>query len=177
MIDISMLSSQYFVRRLDDSDADDILCFCKKHTLFYQYGGTEATKEQILNDLHVTPPGVNDSDKYYVGFFNNQDLVAVLDLIDGYPETDIAYIGFFMMNADLQGKQIGSRIIQDVSMYLKQTGRMRIRLAIDKSNPQANHFWKKNGFLAFKEVEMNGWTALVAEKTLKSGHRYEDQVN
>jgi hypothetical protein len=28
------------------------------------------------------------------------------------------------------------------------------------------HFWKKNGFIVIKEVDRNGWTALVAEKQL-----------
>ena len=166
MIDITMLSNQYSVRRLDDSDADDILGLCLENTLYYQYCGAGTSKEQVLNDLHITPPGVDISDKYYVGFFNGREMVAVLDLIDGYPESDIGYIGFFMMNAALQGKNIGSRIIQDVCAYLKQNGKTAIRLAIARDNPQANHFWKKNGFIVIKEVDRDGWTVLVAEKKL-----------
>ena len=166
MIDISMLSNQYIIRRLNDSDTDDILDFCQKNTMYYQYCGVEISKDQVLNDLHITPPGVDIADKYYVGFFNGEEMVAVLDLIDGYPEPDIGYIGFFMMNAALQGKQIGSEIIQDVCSYLKQIGKTAIRLGIAKDNPQANHFWKKNGFTVIKEVERDGWTILVAEKKL-----------
>lgn len=166
MLDIPLLSKEYSIRRLNDSDADDILSFCQKNTLYYQYCGAEISKEQVLNDLHITPPGVNIADKYFVGFFNDAEMVAVLDLIDGYPESDLAYIGFFMMNATLQGKQIGSAIIQDVCAYLKQIGKTAIRLGIAKDNPQANHFWKKNGFLVIKEVDLEGWTALVAEKKL-----------
>ena len=113
MINISMLSNQYSIRRLDDPDADDILELCKKNTLYYQYCGAETSKDQVLSDLHITPPGIEISDKYYVGFLNGEEMVAVLDLIDGYPKPDIGYIGFFMMNVALQGKQIGSAIIQD----------------------------------------------------------------
>ena len=166
MIDISMLSNQYSIRRLDDSDADDILEFCQKNTMYYQYCGAEISKDQVLNDLHITPPGVDIADKYYVGFFNGEEMVAVLDLIDGYPEPAIGYIGFFMMNAALQGKQIGSAIIQDVCSYLKQIGKTAIRLAIARDNPQANHFWKKNGFIVIREVDREGWAVLVAEKKL-----------
>lgn len=166
MIDISMLSNQYRVRRLDDADADGILAFCQKNTLYYQYCGAETSKEQVLNDLHITPPGVDIADKYYVGFFKGEEMVAVLDLIDGYPEPNNGYIGFFIMNAALQGKQIGSAIIQDVCAYLKQLGKTEIRLGIAKDNPQANHFWKKNGFIVIEEVDCEGWTVLVAEKKL-----------
>lgn len=166
MIWIQKLSDRYAVRRMDDSDADGILRFCRENTVFYQYCQAEPSKERILNDLHATPPGVEPSDKYYVGFFQHQKLIALMDLIDGYPEPDMCFIGFFMMNAALQGKQIGSGIIRDVCAYLKQAGKKAIRLAIAEDNPQANHFWTKNGFLAIKKVPMDGWTAVVAEKSL-----------
>jgi RimJ/RimL family protein N-acetyltransferase len=166
MIDISMLSSRYEIRRMELSDADDILNFCRKNTLFYQYCEAEPSKEQVINDLQITPPGIDPSDKYYIGFFRGEELVAVMDLIDGYPEPDMGFIGFFMMNADLQGKQIGSGIIQDVCAYLKRTGKTAVRLGIAKENPQAKHFWRKNGFITIKEVERVGWTVLVAEKKL-----------
>ena len=161
-----MLSVQYNVRRLNDLDADNLLDFCKENDLYYHYCGAEASKEQILNDLHITPPGVNVSDKYYVGFFQNEKLAAVMDLIDGYPEPGTCYIGFFMMNASLQGRNIGTGIVQDVFACLKQLGKTAVRLGIAEDNPQANHFWKKNGFVVINRVPMDGWTALVAQKIL-----------
>ena len=169
MIDISKLSDSYYVRRMDESDADDILKFCEKNTLYYQYCDAEPSKEQVLNDLRIAPPGIEMADKYYIGFFREKQLVAVMDLIDGYPESDMGFIGFFMMNAALQGRGIGSGIIRDVCIYLKKLGKTAVRLGIAKDNPQATHFWKKNGFLVIKEVEREGWTVLVAEKKLTEG--------
>ena len=166
MIEISKISSLYDIRKLDDSDVDSILSFCEKNTQFYDYCEAEPTRGQVLNDLHITPPGIGLSDKYYIGFYQNEIMIAVMDLIDGYPEPEIAFIGFFMMNKDLQGHGIGTTIIQETAAYLKTTGKTAIRLAIDKGNPQSTHFWKKNGFIVIKEVDRNGWTALVAEKQL-----------
>ena len=166
MIYISKISGFYDIRRLDDSDAESILSFCQKNTQFYEYCKAEPTREQVLNDLHITPPDIDLSDKYYIGFYRNKTLIAVMDLIDGYPEPEITFIGFFMMNKDLQGQGIGTAIIQETASYLKITGKTAIRLAIDKGNPQSTHFWNKNGFIVIKEVDRNGWTALVAEKKL-----------
>jgi hypothetical protein len=45
-------------------------------------------------------------------------------------------------------------------------GKTAIRLAINKDNPQSNHFWKKNGFNVIKEVNRNGELILIAEKKL-----------
>ncbi|MBR5932190.1 MAG: GNAT family N-acetyltransferase [Lachnospiraceae bacterium] len=169
MIEISRLSRQYEVHRLGDPDADAILELCQSNQQYYQYSETEPTKEQVLNDLHITPPGITPADKYYVGFYRGNDLIAVMDLIDGYPEKDIGYIGFFMMNKALQGQGIGTSIVKEVAAYLKTTGKTSIRLAIDKENPQSTYFWKKNGFVAIKETDRNGWTMLVAEQELFSG--------
>ena len=116
--------------------------------------------------MRITPPGITLSDKYFFGFFEGQELVAVMDLIDGYPKLESAYIGFFMMNREYQGKQIGSAIVGETVDYLRKIGKTAIRLAIDKGNPQSTHFWQKNGFRVIREVDRNGWTALVAEKLL-----------
>ena len=122
------------------------------------------TRENILDDMHATPPGITMEDKYYFGFFDDRELVAIMDLIEGYPEPETAYIGFFMMNPKYQGKQIGTAIVGEVIDYLQSIGKIAVRLAIDKGNPQSSHFWKKNGFEVISEVDVNGWTKLVAEK-------------
>lgn len=166
MIDIKKLSDRYDVRRMDDSDADDILFLCMGNPMYYKYCEAEPSREQVMEDLHVTPPGMGMDDKYYLGFFSDGKLIAVLDLIDGYPAPDIGYIGFFMMDAAFQGQQTGSSIIQDVCAYLKQSGKTSVHLAIAEDNPQANHFWKKNGFVILKTVERNGWKIHVAERKL-----------
>lgn len=87
-----------------------------------------------------------------------------MDLIDGYPDAESEFIGFFMMNKKLQGNQIGTQIIQEVCQYLKETGIKSVSLGIDKGNPQFTHFWKKNGFFIKKEVEQEEGVILVAEK-------------
>ena len=90
----------------------------------------------------------------------------LMDLIDGYPKPEIAYIGFFMMNPTYQGKKIGTAIIGEVVEYMRDTGKTAVRLAIDKGNPQSTHFWTKNGFRVIFEADVNGWTKLVAERLL-----------
>ena len=165
-VDITRLSSHYEVRTLTDSDVGIVLDLCQKNTLFYEFTKARPTREEVQNDMTITPPGIDPSDKYFVGFFEGADLVAVMDLIDGYPGKETAYIGLFMMNREYQGKQIGSAIVGEVEDYLKAIGKTAIRLAIDKGNPQSTHFWKKNGFKVITEADVDGWTKLVAEKSL-----------
>ena len=166
MFDLSKLSTQYRVRYMNDSDADALLAFCQKNDQYYRYCGKQPSRELILHDLHLTPPNTPAEVKYYVGFYDGDVLVAIMDLIDGYPDRDAAFIGFFMMNRQLQGRRIGSSIIQELCLYLKETGLKRVLLGIDKENPQSNAFWAKIGFSVIREVEQEEGTILVAEKCL-----------
>ena len=165
-IDINKLSQRYDVRKLNFDDVEMIYTFCKRNTQYYEYCGKEITIELIENDLEITPPGIPIEQKYYIGFFDNNKLVAIMDLIDGYPDSDYVYIGFFMMNCELQGIGIGSVIISDTFEYLRGQGFQKCQLGIDKDNPQSNHFWKKNGFEVIKEVPIEDGIILVAEKSL-----------
>ena len=166
MINVPELSKKYKVRKMEDSDAESILNLCSGNAQFYRYCEAKPTIEQVLDDMHITPPNISMSDKYYVGFYEDKTLVAVMDLIDGYPDAEIAYIGFFMMNPIYQGNQIGTAIISEVIDYLRSIGKKAVRLAIDKGNPQSTHFWKKNGFTVIRDVLQEEGTVLVAEKIL-----------
>lgn len=80
-------------------------------------------------------------------------MIAVMDLISDCPETDCGFIGLFMMDNKFQNKGIGSDIIHDVLRYLKMSKFKKVRLGVDKGNPQSYSFWKKNGFSVISENE------------------------
>ena len=165
-IEIKKISKRYDVRKLNLDDVQMIYAFCKRNTQYYKYCGKELSIELIEKDLEITPPGIPIEQKYYIGFFDNGKLVAIMDLEDGYPDCDYAYIGFFMINYELQGKGIGSIIISEVLEYLHEQGFQKSQLGIDKDNPQSNYFWRKNGFEVIREVEIEEGIILVAEKQL-----------
>ena len=165
-IDIKMFSNRYDVRKLHHDDVELIYSFCKRNIQYYEYCGKEPSVELIERDLEITPPGLSIEQKYYVGFFDRNKLVAVMDLEDGYHDEDYAYIGFFMMNHELQGNGIGTQIISEVFEYLRELGFQKCMLGIDKDNPQSNHFWKKNGFEVIREVVQEEGAILVAERKL-----------
>lgn len=152
-MNIASLSNTFTVRKLDKNDIDRIYGLCADNRLFYQYHPPFVTRDSILRDMEALPPGKSASDKFYVGFFDAGTLVAVLDLILDYPEKGTDIIGFFMMNAARQGKGAGSGIIRECIAYLKTQGCQKIRLGVDRGNPQSNAFWQKNGFLIVEEGE------------------------
>ena len=154
-MDISLLSERFEVRRLDINDVDIIYDMSCKNEIFYKYHPPFVTKESIIEDMKVLPPNKSYEDKYYIGFFENNSLVANMDLILEYPSGEIAFIGLFMTNVNYQNMGVGSNIVGDVCSYLKQLGFKKVRLGVDKGNPQSNSFWQKNGFRIISENEYN----------------------
>lgn len=146
MMDERKLSDRYFVRRLTPADAETVYELYAGNTFFYRYHPPLPTKASVLSDMEALPPGTTQSDKHYLGFFDEENLIAVMDLITGYPSKNTAFIGLFMMRAELQERGIGSGILSDCMTYLKGCGFTRIRLGVDRGNPQSFHFWSKNGF-------------------------------
>lgn len=159
-------SSVYNVRKMTESDLSLIWRLMEENEQYYKYCGRNYSIEEVRNDLYITPPGKDLDDKYYVGFFAGETLIAIMDLIDGYPEKEIAYIGFFMMNKSCQGCGKGSEIISEVCKFLKAADMQKIRLGIDKENPQSSYFWKKNGFCAIYEAAQEAGVIVVAERML-----------
>ncbi len=154
-MDIKLLSNRFGVRRLDINDVDIIYDMSYKNDIFYKYHPPFVTKESIIEDMDALPPHKSYDDKYYIGFFEDNSLVANMDLILGYPTAEIAFIGLLMTNVLYQNKGIGSSIVGDVCNYLKQLGYKKVRIGVDKENPQSNSFWRKNGFYLISEKEFN----------------------
>ena len=149
---IACLSARYTVRRLTKNDIDKIYKLCIGNPLYYEYCPPEVTKESIQKDMVALPPGISLSEKYYLGFFDKKNLIAVMDFIDGYPEKDVVYIGFFMTDVSVQKRGVGTDVIQHVCEAWKKMGFRAVQLAWVKGNPQAEHFWRKNGFQGKKET-------------------------
>lgn len=160
-MELSKLSTKYKVRRLDKEDVDIIYNMSYPNAIFYQYHPPVVTRESILKGMEALPPEKSKEDKLYLGFFEKETLVAVMDLILKYPEEETAYIGLFMTDIKYQNKGIGSYIIEEVSKQLKLCGYLKVRLGVDKGNPQSFAFWTKNQFTIVAEKEY-----IIMEKNL-----------
>lgn len=73
-----------------------------------------------------------------------------------------------VVDTSIQKQGIGSQMIEEVCDVLTKEGFGSIRLAWVKGNPQAEHFWKKNGFQVLKETSSNAAdSVMLAERKLK----------
>lgn len=157
----------YTVRKMTENDIDIIYKLSLSNPMFYQYCPPNVTKDSIISDMEALPPGCTEKNKYYIGFFKGNCLIAVMDLILDYPDIKNAYIGLFMVDKNFQGTGVGSAIIAECLNCLKNYGFHSIRLAFAKGNPQSEAFWKKNGFCPTGiEIDQGDYIAVSMEKII-----------
>ena len=166
-MEIHELSEVYEVRIAVEADIPDILRLCRGNPMYYRYCPPEVSEESVREDMVKLPPKKSKEDKFYLCFWDKDRLTAVMDLILKYPNDETAFIGFFMVDSEAQGKGTGSRIVEDVFKRLKREF-SSVRLGYVKGNEQSRRFWEKNGFvptgIVLKEEE---YEIVVTEKNIK----------
>ena len=152
-MDIEALSTAHQVRRITPEDISDVYTLCKSNQKYYEYANAAPTIESLTEIISRIPEGAATQDKHFVGFYDNDRLISVLDLITGYPESNDAFIGWFMVDGHLQRQGIGSQIFADVRAAMESQGYDYLSLYCEKDNSEAIAFWQAQGFKAENEDE------------------------
>ena len=166
-MDVQGLSNQYTVRRLTSADAEAVLALAVQNEIFYRYHPPLPTVQSITEDMAALLRGTTMRDKHFVGFFEDGHLVAVMDLILDYPQSGTAFVGWFITETDGQGKGRATALMRECEVALAAQGCRKIRLAVDKGNPQSAGFWCKNGYVfTGQEIPNEHGAYLPMEKPL-----------
>lgn len=109
-MDVRLLSNKFSVRELNENDIPLIFLLCKENKTYYYFCPPMVDEEKIREDLYVLPPNKTLDDKHFIGYFDEDKLIAIMDLIKKYPNESTCFIGIFMLDISVQNKGIGSTI-------------------------------------------------------------------
>ena len=161
------MTRRYEARPFTDGDLPKLLDLCLGNPLYYAHLGEEVSLDSLRGELTVLPKGKGLRDKYFFGLYDGAALVAAIDLIDGYPEADVAYLGWLILAAERQGQGEGTVIVRELTDFLRAQGFRAVRLACVVGNSQSTHFWKKNGFVPNgKSAEREKCSVIELERVL-----------
>ena len=161
-LDIRTLSTQYVVRRITEADISPVYRLAKSNARYYEYMNTVPTRESLTEVISELPEGASKNSKHFVGFYNDDDvLVAVMDLITGWPERDDAFIGWLMVEGDMLGRGVGSGIFADVRAAMKAAGYDYLSLGCIEANEEARKFWEGQGFRATGEEQQSDYKVIL----------------
>lgn len=158
---------KYLVRKLTEKDVNLVLSLQQQHPTYYKYCPPEPSIEGVLQQMKALPPKKEIKDKYFIGFFEKDKLVAIMDMIVEYPNKETIFIGLFMVNKEYAGQGIGKEIIEYCVLKFKQKGFSFVRLGYMKNNLQSEAFWRKCQFENVGiETNNNQGTVVVLERKL-----------
>jgi len=162
-LDIQAFGTEYDVRRITEADITDVYLLTRSNHRFYRSLNIRPTRARLTEIISDVPEGAGPNNKYFVGFYNSDDeLVAVMDLIVGYPERDDAFIGWFMVDAALQGNGVGSSIFADVRAACAAQGYDHMELKCPLASESAQQFWLAQGFKPTGEQDDSGDYPVIA---------------
>lgn len=143
---LTELCDRFAVRELNAADIPEMLRVAKSNPLFYRYMRPDPTAENLAADLLALPPRRTLADKHFFGWFQGARLIAMMDLIVHYPQRDMAFIGWFILDGAVQRRGLGRQLVSEVLAMLKRQGVTEVRLGRIEGNPQSEHFWHVCGF-------------------------------
>lgn len=105
--------------------------------------------------LMSRPEGLTDDAKLVLGAWLGDELIAVVDLLRGYPTSGTAYVGLLEVDAKHQRHGLGAAAYGLVEQYVASEWPeiQQYRLAVVDTNADAAEFWRAMGFQPIGEAK------------------------
>lgn len=112
----------------------------------------EVTFEECINGTSVLPPNIEMDQKYYLGFYRNDKLNVIADIITGFPKDNVVWIGLLMVDSSLKRKGLGRKTLNAIIEVTSSLGYESLQIGVLENNSNALEFWKA---MNFKEIRRN----------------------
>jgi ribosomal protein S18 acetylase RimI-like enzyme len=143
-------------KRLDTCHEATVEQFCRRCNAFFTLITGESAGTDTARDLLVSrPPGVELIRKHVIGFERDGVLVAIVDLLESYPNEADWYVGLLLVSPDERARGVGTAVWTAVETWIRAVGGRQVRLIVQQQNPNAARFWRAVGFTADGAVEQH----------------------
>jgi RimJ/RimL family protein N-acetyltransferase len=130
--------------------------------------GSPAGPSEATDLWQELPPGRSREHKLLCGIEVDGDWVGCADVIRGYPEEHVAFVGLLLLRDDARGRGIGRAAYEAIERLLREQWPeiRRLRLAVLVQNEAGRRFWERAGFAATGERKPHRMGVLASEVDL-----------
>lgn len=147
---LSTLQAQlpnFKIKLLTLEDQAELLTLERSNPEYHRYFSPEPlTVEEVQRDLTTTPQTVAPEQKQVFGFYLANRLVAVLDVLNQYPQEQFLFIGLLMVNQAYQRKTVGKVIVTGLMQAAMRSGVVCLQLTRVTADTGVQAFWEQLGF-------------------------------
>lgn len=154
---------EYKIIKIQEEQYNDVFHLQKENIIYFQYTNEYPIQyKNIISEITKLPPNTTIDQKYYIGFYLDDTLVAIMDYIDGYPNNETYWIGLFILDINYQGLGIGTKIM---NTFIELSDK-NIQLGCLSNNKEGLAFWSKFGFKEIRKAhnKEKDWNIIVMEK-------------
>ena len=145
----SLLRLGILAKRLDRSDDAAIATLCRQCSAFFTLVAGDATADERARVLlESRPPTVALAHKHLIGLERDGALVAIVDLLEDYPEPREWYVGLLLVIPDERARGVGTAVWSALEGWIRAEGGLHVRLIVQEQNPPGALFWRAVGFTA-----------------------------
>ncbi|MGE0494527.1 MAG: GNAT family N-acetyltransferase [Vulcanimicrobiota bacterium] len=132
-------------RRLTN-EYDQLLALFERAPAYFQLAeGRPPCLEDARQLLQETPPGTPPEQKFVWGL-EQDGLQGCLDLVQGYPDAEAAFLGLLLLAEDRRGLGLGREAVDFTKAQAAAWGCRRVRLGVLRDNHDGLAFWAHQGF-------------------------------
>ena len=131
-------------RSLEEADKPRLRQYFADDPVYFRaINGRDIAIEEICTAL---PAGRSASDKFLFVIERAGQPVGMIDVIRGYPEPDIWYLGFLFIGKDHRGG-LGRKALHGLYTWVKGQGATAVRLGVVEPNLKARWLYATEGFV------------------------------
>ncbi|WMJ24150.1 GNAT family N-acetyltransferase [Paludicola sp. MB14-C6] len=162
----------FLVKQIQQQNYNEVLGLAQSNKKYYEYElGRDVTYDDVVNGILECPPMIPKEQKFFIGLYQENQLIAIMDFLLGYPNESTVWIGLFMLDNSLQQSGIGTKVITAFKQVVKDSGYLFIQLGCLVENKDGYSFWTKNNFVEVcrvvtKEQGRKDWNIIVMEAKL-----------
>jgi GNAT superfamily N-acetyltransferase len=133
------------VRELKRSDWDAVQrVFDGDPAFFSEINGRTFSAEEVCTML---PPGRTMDDKFVFALECDGRIEGMFDLVRGYPEPHVMYLGLIFLSTAIRGGGRGRRCLHALYAWARAMGATAMRLGVVEPNLKARHLYATEGFV------------------------------
>jgi len=132
------------VRALVPEDVAPLQALFDEDVAYFALNGRAIPVEEICQAL---PPGRARADKFLFALHEHERIIGMIDLIRGYPEPPIWYLGFVFIAKSARGAGLGRRALHALYDWCRAQGGRALRLGVVEGNARARWLYASEGFV------------------------------
>lgn len=144
----------YQVRELTHENDAQIYALQKANQAFFSlFMDHHLTHQEAVADLDSVATQAKADQKYYLGFFDHDKLVASLDLTIDYPGPKIVWIGQYLTDPQAVTDDQKTALLTQVLKTLRQLATQTVQLILPKRDVTDQKFYETLKFEAVSETK------------------------